>query len=196
MVWSHSYCRCYFESHMFAVDCVTCGNVAIPHPRNPSECPTDCVKQEVRPQRWLKRYKKSDWVSEVFILCVVNNFVLRFKYILSDCGPNNFPVCYGDKQMSALRITGFLVFAHSLEFWLLENTTFRKFKLFPSSGEGRETPTLRGPLERANLDHRTSGEGRETPTLLGPLERANLSHWTYMSARLWVVMQSSCAVIL
>jgi hypothetical protein len=22
-----------------------------------------------------------------------------------------------------------------------------------------------------------SGEGRETPTLLGPLERANLNHW-------------------
>jgi hypothetical protein len=23
-----------------------------------------------------------------------------------------------------------------------------------------------------------SGEGRETPTLLGPLERSNLNHWT------------------
>jgi hypothetical protein len=23
-----------------------------------------------------------------------------------------------------------------------------------------------------------SGEGKETPTLLGPLERANLNHWT------------------
>jgi hypothetical protein len=27
---------------------------------------------------------------------------------------------------------------------------FRKLDLFPSSGEGRETPTLMGPLERAN----------------------------------------------
>jgi hypothetical protein len=30
--------------------------------------------------------------------------------------------------------------------------TFRKLDLFPSSGEGR-TPTLLGPLERANLNH-------------------------------------------
>jgi hypothetical protein len=30
----------------------------------------------------------------------------------------------------------------------LENTKFCKLALFPSSGEGRETPTLLGPLER------------------------------------------------
>jgi hypothetical protein len=30
---------------------------------------------------------------------------------------------------------------------------FLKLNLFPSSGEGRETPTLLGPLERANLSH-------------------------------------------
>jgi hypothetical protein len=39
----------------------------------------------------------------------------------------------------------------------LENTKFRKLDLFPSSDErGRETPTLLGPLERANLNHWTT----------------------------------------
>jgi hypothetical protein len=38
----------------------------------------------------------------------------------------------------------------------LDNTTFRKLDLLPSSGEG----------------------GRGTPTLLGPLDRANFNHWT------------------
>jgi hypothetical protein len=28
---------------------------------------------------------------------------------------------------------------------------FPKLGLFPSSGDGRETPTLLGPLERANI---------------------------------------------
>jgi hypothetical protein len=32
-----------------------------------------------------------------------------------------------------------------------ENTTSLKLDLFLSSGEGRESPTLSGPLERANL---------------------------------------------
>jgi hypothetical protein len=36
-----------------------------------------------------------------------------------------------------------------------ENTTIRKLDPFPSSGEGTETPTLLGPLERANLNHWT-----------------------------------------
>jgi hypothetical protein len=31
--------------------------------------------------------------------------------------------------------------------------TFQKLNLFPSSGGRRETPTLLGPLERANLSH-------------------------------------------
>jgi hypothetical protein len=57
------------------------------------------------------------------------------------------------------------------------NTTFRKPGLFPSSGEGRKTLTLLGPLERANLNHWTN-EGKGTPTLLGSLERVDLSHWT------------------
>jgi hypothetical protein len=48
-----------------------------------------------------------------------------------------------------------------LDFWTLsivryskklENTTFRKLDLFPSSGEVWETPTQLGPLERADLD--------------------------------------------
>jgi hypothetical protein len=33
---------------------------------------------------------------------------------------------------------------------------FRKLDPSPSSGEGRETPTLAGPLERANLSHWTN----------------------------------------
>jgi hypothetical protein len=35
-------------------------------------------------------------------------------------------------------------FAHCQEF----QTTFQKLYFFPSSGEGRETPTLLGPLEK------------------------------------------------
>jgi hypothetical protein len=38
----------------------------------------------------------------------------------------------------------------------LENTTYLKLDLFPSSDEGRETPTLSVPLERANLYHSTN----------------------------------------
>jgi hypothetical protein len=30
---------------------------------------------------------------------------------------------------------------------------FRKLDLFPSSGDGKKTPTLLGPLERADLNH-------------------------------------------
>jgi hypothetical protein len=52
----------------------------------------------------------------------------------------------------------------SLPHPVLENTTFRKLDLFPSSGEGRETPTLLGPLERANLNQWT----RRTDTVQKP----------------------------
>jgi hypothetical protein len=38
----------------------------------------------------------------------------------------------------------------------LENTTFRKLDLFPSSGRGARTPSQLGPLERANLRHWTT----------------------------------------
>jgi hypothetical protein len=43
---------------------------------------------------------------------------------------------------------------------------------------------LFGPQVRAretSAPFRASGEG-ETPTLLGPLERANLNHWTRLSS--------------
>jgi hypothetical protein len=50
-----------------------------------------------------------------------------------------------------LFISGFLDFVNCLEFWILENTAFRKLDLFPSSGEGRETPTPLCPLERTDL---------------------------------------------
>jgi hypothetical protein len=40
-----------------------------------------------------------------------------------------------------------------------ENKTFRKLDLFPSSCEGWKTPTLLGPLERANLNHWTGITG-------------------------------------
>jgi hypothetical protein len=38
----------------------------------------------------------------------------------------------------------------------VEDTKFRKLDLFLSSNEGRETPTLLGSLEIANLNHRSS----------------------------------------
>jgi hypothetical protein len=37
-----------------------------------------------------------------------------------------------------------------------KDTTFRKLNLFPSSGEGWETPTLSGPLGRVNLNYWTT----------------------------------------
>jgi hypothetical protein len=37
-----------------------------------------------------------------------------------------------------------------------ENTTFRKLDLFSSSDQGRETPTLLGPLEKATLNQWTT----------------------------------------
>jgi hypothetical protein len=36
---------------------------------------------------------------------------------------------------------------HRPEFEIQENSTFRKVDLFSTSSEGRETPTLLGPLE-------------------------------------------------
>jgi hypothetical protein len=41
----------------------------------------------------------------------------------------------------------------------LESTVFRKLDLFPSSAEGRQTPTLSGPSEGANLNHWSSDRG-------------------------------------
>jgi hypothetical protein len=46
------------------------------------------------------------------------------------------------------KITGFMDFVHSPEFWMLENTTFRKLDTFPSSGEGEEDIYSVGPLKK------------------------------------------------
>jgi hypothetical protein len=45
-----------------------------------------------------------------------------------------------------------LDFVRRPEFLILGNTMFRTMYLFPSSGEGRETPSVLGPLDRANLN--------------------------------------------
>jgi hypothetical protein len=47
------------------------------------------------------------------------------------------------------------------------NTTIRKMDLFPSSGEGRKTPTLLGPLEGANLNHDLSLALSKGPNRVG-----------------------------
>jgi hypothetical protein len=46
----------------------------------------------------------------------------------------------------------------------LENGTFLKRNLFPSWGEGKKTPNLLGPLERANLIHWYSTVGVPLPS--------------------------------
>jgi hypothetical protein len=58
----------------------------------------------------------------------------------------------GQVIVAGTQILGFwtLSIAHNSK--RLENTTFRKLDLFPSSGNGRETPTLLGRLERGNLN--------------------------------------------
>jgi hypothetical protein len=45
-------------------------------------------------------------------------------------------------------ITGFLEFVHRPVFYKLENTTFRKLDLFPSSGEGGDTYSV-GSLRKS-----------------------------------------------
>jgi hypothetical protein len=47
-------------------------------------------------------------------------------------------------------------FVNRPEISIIENTTFRKLDVVPSSGKGRETPRLLGPLETANLSRWTS----------------------------------------
>jgi hypothetical protein len=44
-------------------------------------------------------------------------------------------------NFATLTVAGLLDFAHRPEFYKLENTAFWKLGLFPSSDEGRETPT-------------------------------------------------------
>jgi hypothetical protein len=51
------------------------------------------------------------------------------------------------------RIDGFLDFVYRPVFQEVRNTAFGPLNMFPSSGEGKESPTLLDPLERANLNH-------------------------------------------
>jgi hypothetical protein len=65
------------------------------------------------------------------------NFAQNCKYLLTHTVPN------------------YWVFGHFPSSGILENTTFRKLDLFPSSDEGEKIPTQLGSLERANLNHWT-----------------------------------------
>jgi hypothetical protein len=69
-----------------------------------------------------------------------DNFTFSFSFVILD-SKGFWWLCI------ALRITGFLVFFHRPVLQKLENTTFQKLNLFPSSGEGRKTPTQLGPLQ-------------------------------------------------
>jgi hypothetical protein len=55
-----------------------------------------------------------------------------------------------------------------------KSTTFRKLDLFPFSSKMEGTPTLLGPLERANLSHWTSDI---CPSYLNNLKRSILCLW-------------------
>jgi hypothetical protein len=52
---------------------------------------------------------------------------------------------------------------------MLQNTTFRKLDVFPSSGEEWAIPTLLGPLESTNLNH-YEGPNRAGVSLSSPEE--------------------------
>jgi hypothetical protein len=54
-----------------------------------------------------------------------------------------------------LRITLFQDFVHRPEFEILENTTFQKLDLFPSSGEEGGGVTLLSPLDNHWTTHVT-----------------------------------------
>jgi hypothetical protein len=80
--------------------------------------------------------------------------VSQFSTAASSSGPSE------SRRVSLRRISTQNYWATGL--WLSpgflniqENTTFQKLDLFPFSGEGRETHTLLGPLESANLHHWT-----------------------------------------
>jgi hypothetical protein len=53
-----------------------------------------------------------------------------------------------DKRRVGIRITGFHYFVHRQEFELTRKHDYRKLDLFTSSGDGKETPALLGPLEK------------------------------------------------
>jgi hypothetical protein len=66
----------------------------------------------------------------------------------------------------AIVFSKLLLHSELLSFWTLsivqyskklENTTFQKLDLFPSSGRVGRTPSQLGTLERANLNHWTGG---------------------------------------
>jgi hypothetical protein len=59
-------------------------------------------------------------------------------------------------QFITFTIIASLDFAHRPELEILENTTFRKLDVYPSSGEERKTRTLLGPSKRANLNDWTN----------------------------------------
>jgi hypothetical protein len=59
-----------------------------------------------------------------------------------------------DESTMQFRITSFSDFVHRPVFYKLENTTFRKLDLFPSSGEGEETYSV------GSLRKRTTPETR------------------------------------
>jgi hypothetical protein len=54
-------------------------------------------------------------------------------------------------------------FVHRPEFYITRKLAFRKMYIFPSSDEGRETPTLLGKLERVNFP--LPGDGNKFVTL-------------------------------
>jgi hypothetical protein len=95
---------------------------------------------------------------------------LVFLFFLVECNrfvfTNKRELCYKEgwqvdsegfwRWCITLRFTGFLDFFHRPVFWKLENTTFRKLDLFPSSGVGGKTPTQLGPLDRDSLNHWTT----------------------------------------
>jgi hypothetical protein len=80
-------------------------------------------------------------------------------------------------------LTRWNTYSKPLGFWTLfithnskklEKTKFWKLDMFLPSGEGKETPTILGPLERANLNHRlalSKGPNRVDVSLPSPEDR-------------------------
>jgi hypothetical protein len=57
------------------------------------------------------------------------------------------------KELSLFLPYSSVMLSRTVILFILENTTFLKLNLFPSSGEVRETPTLLGLLGRASISH-------------------------------------------
>jgi hypothetical protein len=55
--------------------------------------------------------------------------------------------------MDDFRIAFFQDSIHRPEFKIVENRMFREMDLFQSSGKGKETPNLLGPLESVYFNH-------------------------------------------